>query len=150
MKLSALDGPDFDLMKYRGFAVWINVFATWCGPCQIEQPEIVQLVQRYQDAGLRVIGVFDREADDTVRAYRKRYGITYPLARDRTGILTRNVEGDASRVVYPSHLFLTSWGSMYCYRVGTIDPAEMRHKVESILTTVKLPLPADPGVSRTS
>ena len=144
MKLSALDGPEFDLMKYRGFAVWINVFATWCGPCNYEQPSIVSLAEKYHERGLRVIGVFDREEDNTVRAYRKKYGITYPLARDRYGIMTHNLEGSATSTAYPSHLFLTSWGSLYRYRASAIGPSEMQRKIEKILTTVKLPPPADP------
>ena len=33
LKMRVLDGPDFDLVKYRGNPVWINIFATWCEPC---------------------------------------------------------------------------------------------------------------------
>jgi thiol-disulfide isomerase/thioredoxin len=36
IKMRALDGPDFVLSKFAGAAVWLNVFATWCPPCNNE------------------------------------------------------------------------------------------------------------------
>ena len=67
LQMRVLDGPDFDLMKYRGYAVWINIFATWCPPCNHEQAGVVSLAQKYYDRGLRVVGLDYMESDDTVR-----------------------------------------------------------------------------------
>src|ERR1700738_3517326 len=38
--MKVLDGADFRLSRYRGKVVFLNVFATWCGPCRREQPAL--------------------------------------------------------------------------------------------------------------
>jgi thiol-disulfide isomerase/thioredoxin len=71
LTLRALDGPDFDLVKYRGKAVLLNIFATWCGPCNKEMPALVEAAQAYSNRGLQVVSIDSRESDDAVRAFRK-------------------------------------------------------------------------------
>ncbi|MGB0065305.1 MAG: TlpA disulfide reductase family protein [Terracidiphilus sp.] len=61
--LSDLKGSKVTLASYRGKAVMINFWATWCGPCRIETPWIVELRQKYAAQGFEVLGV-DTEGDD--------------------------------------------------------------------------------------
>jgi len=119
-KMRALDGPDFVLSRFNGAAVWINLFATWCPPCNAEQPFVVASAQRYFDRGLRVIGVDFMEPDDTVRAYRKKFCITYPIAMDVNGGFTQALEVGRTDndVVFPAHLFFTPQGYLSCYVLG--------------------------------
>src|ERR1700694_4982617 len=46
-KLEVLDGPRFKLSDYRGVVVFCNVFATWCGPCREEQPDLVAFARAH-------------------------------------------------------------------------------------------------------
>ena len=61
--LNDLSGNKVSLASYRGKAVLINFWATWCGPCRIETPWIVELRNKYAAQGFEVLGV-DTEGDD--------------------------------------------------------------------------------------
>ncbi|HEY0614282.1 MAG TPA: TlpA disulfide reductase family protein, partial [Candidatus Elarobacter sp.] len=75
--MEVLDGPEFRLRDYRGAVVFVNVFATWCGPCRSEQPAMVRFA-RAHDADTRVVGVDVHEEDKLVREYRTSFTIPYP------------------------------------------------------------------------
>jgi thiol-disulfide isomerase/thioredoxin len=137
LKLRALDAPDFDLVKYRGKAVLLNIFATWCGPCNNEMPALVEAAQTYASQGLQVVSIDSRESDDAVRAFRKKYGITTPIAMDQNGGFTRALEvgTDASaHVEYPVTLFIDPQGYLYCVREGDMDAAQLTYRIEHFLT----------------
>ncbi len=61
--LQNLSGSKISLASYKGKAVMINFWATWCGPCQVETPWIVELRDKYAAQGFEVLGV-DTEGDD--------------------------------------------------------------------------------------
>jgi thiol-disulfide isomerase/thioredoxin len=145
LKMRVLDGPDFDLVKYRGYVVWINIFATWCPPCNDEQRDVVALAQRYYGRGLRVVGMDAEEGDDQVRRYRKKYAIPYPIAMDEDGGFTRalQVGQRAGDVFYPGHLLFTPQGYLSYFNTGGIDLENMTSRIEGLLTLVD-PSPA-PG-----
>jgi thiol-disulfide isomerase/thioredoxin len=137
LKMQTLDGPDFRLMNYRGKGVLLNIFATWCGPCNHEQPALVAAAEKYGPMGLSIIGINDREADDTVRAYRKKYGITFPIAMDRRGGFTIALQdGNTTEdlhTVFPVSIFINPYGYLYCYRVGSMSGDELDHRIATFL-----------------
>lgn len=136
LKMRVLDGPDFDLLKYRGQAVLLNIFATWCGPCNREMPYVVEAAADYASRGLAVIGVNSREEDNTVRAFRKRYDITFPIAMDANGTFVQVLEvglKSLSDIIYPVSLFVSPKGYLYCDLVGGVGRAELRYRIERFL-----------------
>ena len=152
MKMQTLDGPDFHLMAYRGKAVLLNIFATWCGPCNREQPAIVELAAQYEPQGLAVIGINDREPDDTVRAYRKKYSITYPIAMDRRGGFTRALQVGRSadiHTVFPVSVFITPQGYLYCYLTGSMSRRELDYRIKKFLVDAPPLMTPSPSPSPT-
>jgi len=143
IKMRVLDGPDFALSKYAGYAVWLNIFATWCEPCVNEQPFIVRAATDRYEHGLRVVGINFRESDDTVRAYRTKYGISYPIAMDQTGGFTYALETGTTEknVEFPAHLFFTRQGVLDCYVVGSMTDDEISHKLDVISGALPTPPP---------
>ena len=61
--LEDLSGKKVTLASYKGKAVLINFWATWCGPCKVETPWIIELRNKYGAQGFEVLGV-DTEGDD--------------------------------------------------------------------------------------
>ena len=61
--LEDLTGKKVSLANYKGKALLINFWATWCGPCKLETPWIVELREQYASQGFEVIGI-DSEGDD--------------------------------------------------------------------------------------
>jgi thiol-disulfide isomerase/thioredoxin len=75
-----LDGRDVSLASMRGKVVIVNFWATWCGPCRAEIPDLVALQAKYKDT-LQVIGISEDEAGaDVVRRFAAEHKVNYPVA----------------------------------------------------------------------
>jgi len=75
-----LDGRDIAPASLRGKVVIVNFWATWCGPCRAEIPDLVALQDKYKDT-LQVIGISEDEAGvDVVRRFASGHKINYPVA----------------------------------------------------------------------
>jgi thiol-disulfide isomerase/thioredoxin len=61
--LEDMQGKKISLESYRGKAVLVNFWATWCGPCKIETPWLIELRNKYEWQGFEILGV-DTEGDD--------------------------------------------------------------------------------------
>lgn len=73
-----------DLAAFKGQAVMVNTWATWCGPCRSEMPGIEALHKRYQSRGLVVVGinVDEGQADGTVGDYVRGLNLSFTILRD--------------------------------------------------------------------
>src|SRR5690242_9169003 len=78
--LETLDGKSMSLSELRGKAVLLNFWATWCGPCKIETPWLVELQKEYGSQGLQVIGVaMDDSGKDDIAKFAQEMGVNYPV-----------------------------------------------------------------------
>ena len=78
----AASGNPIKLGNYSGKVLFINLWATWCGPCRMETPELVKLHQEFRDRGVEMIGLSTEDPDqsaqsvsDFVREYKVDYQI---------------------------------------------------------------------------
>jgi thiol-disulfide isomerase/thioredoxin len=63
-----LDGQPFDISQYKGKVVVVDFWATWCGPCRAELPNLKKVYEKYHDKGLEVVGVsLDENKDDLIK-----------------------------------------------------------------------------------
>lgn len=78
--LESLDGKDMKLSDFRGKAVLLNFWATWCGPCKIEMPWFVELQNEYASQGLQIVGVaMDDASKEDISKFTKEMGVNYPI-----------------------------------------------------------------------
>jgi len=89
-ELRSLDGKQVRLSDYRGKAVLLNFWATWCAPCKIEMPWFVDLQKQYASQGLQVIGVaMDDSGEETIAKFAQQMGVNYPV------LIGKEAVGDA-------------------------------------------------------
>ena len=84
--LSDLSGKTRNLTEFRGRVLLLNFFATWCGPCNEEAPQIeAQFWQKWRPRGLVVLGIDGQEEENALakaRGFRDRHKLTYSLLID--------------------------------------------------------------------
>ena len=78
--LQSLDGKTVHLSDFRGKAVLLNFWATWCEPCKIEMPWFVELQKQYAPEGLQIVGVaMDDAAEKDIADFATKMGVNYPV-----------------------------------------------------------------------
>jgi len=78
--LTSLDGKTVHLSDYRGKAVLLNFWATWCEPCKIEMPWFVEMQKEYGAQGLQILGVaMDDASPKDISDFAKQMGVNYPI-----------------------------------------------------------------------
>jgi cytochrome c-type biogenesis protein len=78
------DGQPVSLTALRGKVVFVNFWATWCGPCRQEMPTIDKVYQQDSDK-VAVIAVNNRESPDLIAKFRQEIKVTFPVALDQNG-----------------------------------------------------------------
>lgn len=89
LKGSTIDDTRVDLAAYRGSVVVLNVWASWCGPCQEEAPALQAAWQELEPKGVKFLGINTKQDGNqaAAAAYQRHYGITYPSLFDSQGYL---------------------------------------------------------------
>ena len=141
--LNNLSGQKIPLSSYRGKALLINFWATWCAPCKIETPWIVELRNKYASQGFEVLGI-DTEGDDLkpddkagwaktkteVNKFIQQENIPYPILLD----------GDSIAVPYggldelPTSFFVDRNGNVVAAQVGLSSESDLEAKIKRALT----------------
>lgn len=87
--LYTLDGRKVSLKEYRGMAVFLHFWATWCKPCKEEMPTIEKMYREFNDKKLIVLIVsIDKGGEDMVRAYTLEF--TFPVLLAKSGDINDN------------------------------------------------------------
>ena len=128
-KLSTLDGKPLSLADYKNKVILLNFWATWCGPCRAEIPDLVELQDKYKDQ-LQIIGlVVDDEDEDAVKKFAQRYGINYPIA-----MATDEVRSEYGGIpALPTSFVLDGEGRLVQKHEGLRDPVLYEVEIRSLL-----------------
>lgn len=85
-QLTTIHGSDaVDLSDYEGRVVLVNFWASWCGPCLLEVPELETLFDRYEEDGLMIIGVSTDTTAAEARGFLDQSPVSYPMVWDERG-----------------------------------------------------------------
>ena len=110
----------------------VNVWATWCGPCRDEFPELQAIHDAYGPRGLRVVGVsIDHAADDAVAAFVREEGATFTIARDPDG----RVRDEFMSIGVPESYLVGADGTLLWRGIGAVPKGgkELRAAIEAAL-----------------
>ncbi len=129
--LKDLDGKPVTLSDYHGKAVLINLWATWCPPCQQEMPTIEKFYQQYQGQGFVVLGVNATYQDDPTKVapFIQKYHISFPILLDDEN----KVASLYSLQNLPTSFFVGRNGVIQDIVVGPLSEAQLRTDLETIL-----------------
>ena len=139
LTLKDLDGKDLSLAQYKGKVVLVNFWATWCEPCQVEIPWLIEMQQKYAAKGFTVLGIaMDEEGASVVTPWvnKERFDVNgsksqmnYPIvigddaAADKFGGL----------LGYPTSVLISRDGKVIKRITGIISYDEISKSIESQL-----------------
>jgi thiol-disulfide isomerase/thioredoxin len=89
-ELEAMDGTSYAMEDRKGKVVIINFWATWCGPCRFEIPELVELQEEYGPEGFEVLGIsMDDGGFEVVRPFAEEMNVNYPIVVDHGSVASQ-------------------------------------------------------------
>ncbi len=84
-ELQELSGASRRLSDFNGRVVFLNFWATWCGPCRMEMPSMQRLYERLKRKGLEIVAVNLQEDRGSVQRFVDELGLNFPVLLDTTG-----------------------------------------------------------------
>src|ERR1700675_33618 len=128
-QLEGLDGKPLSLASERGKVVLLNFWATWCGPCRAEIPDLIALQEKYAGK-LQIIGLtVDEDDAEVVKEAVARTGINYPVAMTSPEI--RIKYGGVGAL--PTSFLLDSQGRVVQKHEGLRDPLLYELEIRALL-----------------
>jgi peroxiredoxin len=129
-ELASLDGRKVKLSDFRGKAVVLNFWATWCAPCKVEMPWFVDLQKEYGSDGLTILGVaMDDSEPQKIAQFASEMGVNYPVL-----LGTNNVSEAYGDVEYlPTTFYINRQGKIVGKVAGLIGKAEIEDDARKAL-----------------
>ena len=130
--LESLDGKSMRLSDLRGKAVLLNFWATWCGPCKIETPWLVELQNQYGHEGLQMVGVeMGDDSKEEITKFMKDMGVNYPV------LIGKEAVGEAYGGVpaLPETFFIGRDGKIVDKIIGLKGKGEIEDSIKKALDT---------------
>jgi len=128
-QLNDLNGKPVSLAEARGKIVLLNFWATWCGPCRAEIPDLVDLQKRYADKFEIIALATDEDDPDEVRRFVLQSGINYRVAMSSEAV-RRDYGGIAA---LPTSFVIDPEGRIVQKHVGLNDPSIYELEVRAML-----------------
>jgi cytochrome c-type biogenesis protein len=139
LTLKDLDGKDVTLSEYKGKVVLVNFWATWCEPCRIEIPWLIEMQQQYGPKGFVILGIaLDEEGKSVVAPFvaKERFDVNgQPLPMSYKILIGNDDAADkfGGLFGYPTSILISRDGKQIKRVTGMISPDEMNKAVESQL-----------------
>ena len=135
-QLPSLDGAKVKLSDFRGKAVLLNFWATWCPPCKVEMPWFADLQKEYGKDGLVILGVaMDDSEPDKIAQFASEMGVNYPIL-----LGTDQVSDDYGNVQYlPTSFYISRDGTIVDKMTGLLDRKDIEEAVKKTLNTTSRP-----------
>jgi cytochrome c biogenesis protein CcmG, thiol:disulfide interchange protein DsbE len=131
--LRSLDGAPVRLSDLQGRPVIVNFWATWCGPCRVETPDLITTYESHRAQDLVVLGVNLRENEGRVRGFADEFGIPYPILFDNRGEVASSWSIGGPMQGLPASYFIDSGGVVRKVVLGAVTERLMGEGLALIL-----------------
>jgi peroxiredoxin len=126
-QLTTLDGIAISLEQFRGKALVINFFASWCDPCREEMPLLNELARQADEHGYRVLGVAVEDSRAAVTQFARAAKIAFPIALDTNSRVKR-----AYRIFGPpATFFVDATGTVRDVVLGPLTAERARRAIQN-------------------
>ena len=115
------DGGELSLDEFRGKAVVLNFWASWCGPCKEETPLLERTWKRYRGEDVVFVGVNVKDFRGDAVAFLREYGVTYPNVYDGKGWTV----GRYGVTGFPETYFLDAQGRVVFRVAGPVEAEDL-------------------------
>lgn len=139
-KLQTLDGESFKLSDFADKVLIVNIWATWCGPCRQEMPELVKMSNEYKARGLVVLGLAttynERNDPKHVKEYVLTQNVPYKIIWDDGTLASPLVQAVQGKPVIPQSFVISRDGRIVKHFQGFnpySTPQLMRQAIEEAL-----------------
>jgi peroxiredoxin len=126
-----MNGAAVRLADYKGRVILLNYWATWCGPCKVEIPDLIALQDQYKDKGFVVLGVSQDDDPETLRAFASTFKMNYPVlvGRDQPELL------DAQGPLWglPTSYVIGRDGAICTKHLGPASKADFEREIKALL-----------------
>ncbi len=131
---TTIDGEQVDLAQYRGKVVVLNVWGSWCAPCQKEAPALQAASEALAPRGVQFLGINTRENGNraAAQAFERAYGITYPSLFDSADYLLA-LRGAVAANGIPSTIVVDAQGRIAARISGPTTETTLVDLVEDVL-----------------
>ena len=135
-EMRAVTGAPIKLSDYSGKVVVLNLWATWCGPCRLEIPELVRVYKQYRDQGLEVVGLSTENPDasaEGVRRFIQEYEMDYRVGWSPPEVSIALMQG---RDAIPQSFVISRDGRILKRFIGynyQSTPPQLRQAIEDAL-----------------
>ena len=119
---TTMTGTPISLADMKGKPVLMNVWATWCGPCRKEIPDLRAIHEAYKDRGLEVVGIsVDADgSDDAIRDFLKEFRMDYTIWRDPN----ETVQATFRMAGVPTTFLIDKQGVLRWRSTGALEPGD--------------------------
>jgi len=128
---TTLDGETIRLSDLRGKTVLINVFASWCGPCRLEMPHLVEAADQFGDQEVVFVGINLQENPEAVEAFRDEFNVQFPLVLNEDGSLTNNLY---TPIGLPTSWFIDQDGVVRYVFAGAMTREVLQNVLDDVIT----------------
>lgn len=130
-KVKDMHGADVRLASYKGQVILLNYWATWCGPCKVEIPDLVELQAQYKDKGFVVLGVSQDDDPETLRAFAGAYKMNYPVLVGRDVPELLDAQGPLWGL--PTSYVIGRNGAVCTKHIGPATKEEFEREIKALL-----------------